>query len=73
MAGRNCVVAGTEGFVEAEGEYRFYAEDQPGEWRIDLTGGLRPLPRLCVAAELHFDFQWQSVRACVLDQTATKS
>jgi len=48
MAGRNCVVAGTEGFVEAEGEYRFYAEDQPGEWRIDLTGGLRPLPRLLV-------------------------
>jgi hypothetical protein len=27
----------------------------------------------CVAAELHFDFQWrQSVRACVLDQTATR-
>jgi hypothetical protein len=48
MAGRNCVVAGMEGFVEAQGGYRFYAQNQPGEWRLDLTGGLRPLPRLLV-------------------------
>ncbi len=46
MAGRNCVIAGMEGFVEAQGGYRIYAENQPGEWRIDLTGGLRPLARL---------------------------
>ena len=48
MAGRNCVVAGMEGFIEAQGGYRFYAQNQPGEWRLDLTGGLRPLPRLLV-------------------------
>ena len=46
MAGENCVIAGMEGFVEVEGGYRIYAENQPGEWRIDLTSGLRPLPRL---------------------------
>jgi len=33
-----------EGFVEAEAGYRFYAAGQPGEWRIDLTMGLRPWP-----------------------------
>jgi len=48
LAGRNVVVAGMEGFVEAQGAYRFYAAGQPGEWRIDLTMGLRPWPRLLV-------------------------
>lgn len=46
MAGRNCIVAGMDGFVEAQGGYRIYAAKQPGEWRIDLTSGLRPMPRL---------------------------
>jgi protein XagA len=46
LAGRNVVVAGMEGFVEAQAGYRFYAAGQPGEWRIDLTMGLRPWPRL---------------------------
>lgn len=46
LAGRNVVVAAMEGFVEAEAGYRFYAAGQPGEWRIDLTMGLRPWPRL---------------------------
>jgi hypothetical protein len=48
LAGRNVVVAAMEGFVEAQAGYRFYAAGQPGEWRIDLTMGLRPLPRLLV-------------------------
>jgi protein XagA len=48
LAGHNCVVAGIEGFVEVQAGYRFYAENQPGEWRFDLTAGLRPLPRLLV-------------------------
>lgn len=46
MAGGNFVVAGMEGFAEAQGGYRFYAENQPGEWRIDLTSGVRPLSGL---------------------------
>lgn len=46
MAGRNVVILGMEGFAEAQGAYRIYAAGQPGEWRIDLTLGLRPLPRL---------------------------
>jgi protein XagA len=46
MAGKNCVIAEMDCFVEAEGGYRIYAQNQPGEWRIDLTAGLRPLPRL---------------------------
>jgi hypothetical protein len=32
--------------LEVQARYRFYAENQPGEWRFDLTAGLRPLPRL---------------------------
>ncbi|MGH6834415.1 MAG: hypothetical protein ACREC9_02480 [Methylocella sp.] len=48
LAGRNVAVAGMEGFVDVQGAYRFYAAGQPGEWRIDLTMGLRPLPRLLV-------------------------
>jgi hypothetical protein len=48
LAGRSVVVAGMEGFVEAQGAYRYYAAGQPGEWRIDLTMGLRPWPRLLV-------------------------
>jgi protein XagA len=47
LAGHNVVVAAMEGFVEAEGAI-VYAAGQPGEWRIDLTMGLRPLPRLLV-------------------------
>lgn len=48
MAGRNVVVAGMEGFAEAQAGYRFYAAGQPGEWRIDLTMGLRPFPKVLV-------------------------
>jgi protein XagA len=48
LAGHNVVVAGMDGFVEAQAGYRFYAAGQPGEWRIDLTMGLRPWPRLLV-------------------------
>ncbi|MGH6794550.1 MAG: hypothetical protein ACREDH_04975, partial [Methylocella sp.] len=48
LAGRNVVVAAMDGFVEAQAGYRFYAAGQPGEWRIDLTMGLRPQPRLLV-------------------------
>jgi hypothetical protein len=61
MAGRNCVVAGNA----AQAGYRFYAQNQPGEWRIAAV------PR--DAAELHFDFQrHQSVRACLLDQATAQ-
>lgn len=45
MAGRNIEVATMPGFVEAEAAYRFYGEGQPGEWRFDITLGLRPTPR----------------------------
>ncbi|MGI8569321.1 MAG: hypothetical protein ACR2KT_09780 [Methylocella sp.] len=48
LAGHNVVVAEMEGFVDAQGGYRFYAGNQPGEYRIDLTMGLRPWPRLLV-------------------------
>jgi protein XagA len=48
LVGRNVVVATMEGFVEAQAGYRFYAAGQPGEWRIDLTMGLRPWPRCLV-------------------------
>ncbi len=46
MAGRNCVILGMEGFAEAQLGYSFYTGGQPGEWRIDLTAGVRPAPRI---------------------------
>jgi hypothetical protein len=35
-----------ESFVDAEAAYRFYTGKQPGEWRFDLTLGIRPFPQL---------------------------
>jgi protein XagA len=46
MAGRNFEIAGTPGFAEAQAGYRVYAQNQPGEFRIDLSLGLRPTPQL---------------------------
>jgi len=47
LAGRSFAVGdGMESFVDVQIGYRFYAQGQPGEWRIDLTGGLRPCPWL---------------------------
>jgi protein XagA len=72
LAGHNVVVAAMEGFVEAEGAI-VYAAGQPGEWRIDLTMGLRPLPTSRDAAELHVDCKrLPPIRPYLLDQTATK-
>jgi protein XagA len=48
LAGRNIVLLGMESFVDAEAAYRFYGGNQPGEWRIDLTMGVRPFPSLLV-------------------------
>ncbi len=48
MAGSNFTIGALPAFVSAEGGYRFYAESQPGEWRLDLTLGVRPMPQLLV-------------------------
>jgi hypothetical protein len=46
LAGRSLVILGMESFADAEAAYRFYAGNQPAEWRIDLAMGVRPVPRL---------------------------
>jgi protein XagA len=46
QAGRSIDILGMESFVDAEAAYRFYAGNQPGEWRLDLTMGARPVPNL---------------------------
>ena len=48
MAGANFAVGSWAAFADAAAGYRFYARSQPGEWRLDLTLGARPLPRLLV-------------------------
>jgi hypothetical protein len=45
-AERNTTILGMESFVDAEAAYRFYTGKQPGEWRFDLTLGIRPFPQL---------------------------
>lgn len=46
LVGRNIEVATMPGFIDVQGGYRYYTRNQPGEWRLDLTFGLRPLPQL---------------------------
>lgn len=46
MAGANFAIGPWAAFADACGGYRFYAQSQPGEWRLDLTLGVRPLPQL---------------------------
>jgi hypothetical protein len=46
LIGRNVEIATMEGFIDVQGGYRYYTQNQPGEWRLDLTFGLRPVPRL---------------------------
>ncbi len=48
LAGQSFTIAGMSGFLALEGAYRFYAANQPGEWRLDATAGLRPLPPILV-------------------------
>jgi protein XagA len=42
-AGTSATIFGKESFIDAEAAYRFYAKE-PGEWRFDLTFGIRPVP-----------------------------
>jgi len=51
MAGRNFDFAAMPWFAEAQAGYRFYAQHQPGEGRLDLTLGARPAPELLVLAQ----------------------
>jgi hypothetical protein len=46
MIGRSFEITTMPAFVDVQGGYRYYTQGQPGEWRVDLTFGLRPLPRL---------------------------
>ena len=46
LAGRSVEILGMESFVDAEAAYRLYAGNQLGEWHVDLTVGVRPLPSL---------------------------
>ncbi len=46
LAGYNFWFGAMPAFIDAEAGYRFYARSQPGEWRLDLTLGVRPAPRL---------------------------
>ena len=46
LAGRSIDILGMESFVDAEAAYRLYAGNQPGEWLLDLTMGMRPFPNL---------------------------
>lgn len=46
MIGRNFEIAGTPYFGEAQAGYRVYAQNQPGEFRLDLTLGVHATPQL---------------------------
>ena len=46
MTGASLTIGAWPAFAEAEAGYRFYAQAQPGEWKLDLTLGVRPLPQL---------------------------
>jgi hypothetical protein len=46
MAGANFTLGAWPAFADSAAGYRFYAQAQPGEWRLDLTLGVRPDPDL---------------------------
>jgi hypothetical protein len=46
LIGHGIEIATMPGFIDVQGGYRYYLESQPGEWRLDLTFGLRPMPQL---------------------------
>ncbi len=46
LVGRSFEVATLPAFVDVQGGYRYYTQNQPGEWRLDVTLGLRPIPKL---------------------------
>jgi hypothetical protein len=48
MAGASFTSGAWPAFADAAAGYRFYAQAQPGEWKLDLTLGVRPLPQLLV-------------------------
>ncbi len=48
MAGASFKIGEWAAFADAAAGYRLYAQGQPGEWKLDLTLGVRPLPQLLV-------------------------
>lgn len=46
MIGRACTIATFPSYIDVQLGYRYYAQNQPGEWRLDLTLGTRFAPRL---------------------------
>jgi hypothetical protein len=46
LIGRSFEVATMPAFIDVQGGYRYYTRSQPGEWRLDLTFGARPIPQL---------------------------
>jgi len=46
LVGRSLEITSMPAFIDVQGGYRYYLQNQPGEWRLDLTFGLRPVPRL---------------------------
>ncbi|PNG25968.1 hypothetical protein [Methylocella silvestris] len=43
MAGYNFTLGAAAAFLDAEAAYRLYAQAQPGEWKFDVTFGVRPI------------------------------
>lgn len=54
-AGTTATIFGKESFIDAEAAYRFYAK-QPGEWRFDLTFGVRPVPGMLLMLQNFVSF-----------------
>jgi len=46
LAAQNFELATLPAFLEAEFGRRFYAQNEPGEWHIDVTFGIRPTPEI---------------------------
>jgi hypothetical protein len=45
LIGRSFELTTMPAFIDVQGGYRYYTRNQPGEWRLDLTFGVRPVPR----------------------------
>lgn len=51
LIGRSFELTTMPAFIDVQGGYRYYTRNQPGEWRLDLTFGVRPAPWLLLLVQ----------------------
>lgn len=54
LAGRSFKLAGRDGFIDGQAAWRFRTGRAPDEWRVDVSAGWQPMPKLKVLAQTFY-------------------